>query len=157
TSETNDTLSSIGVGVLAKPTIALLGGFSSSFVYKLLNRIVEALNFLVGSETEPVKKAKEERDEAQKAYETQSERIKRYITEIQEKMADGLDTEDFKDLIHKMTDKFLPPVDTQKKPVSSAVSPFPEDDPEISEDEEKFRRFEYKLEVKGPVERINPN
>ncbi|MEM6723561.1 MAG: hypothetical protein AAF598_05950 [Bacteroidota bacterium] len=149
-------LSQIGVGVLTQPTIALLGGFSSSFVYKLLKRILESFEYLVGSETESTKKVKDERDEAIAASQSQSERIKRYIADLKDKLVEGADSEELKGIIQKMTDKFLPPVDSKDTPMTAA-SAYPEDDPEISEDEEKFRRFEYKLDLKGPVERINPN
>ena len=47
-------------GVLAIPTLAMLGGFSSAVVYRIINRLVETLESLVRGETREIMAAQGE-------------------------------------------------------------------------------------------------
>lgn len=57
---TDAAANSDGMGVLAIPTLAMLGGFSAAVVYRILNRLVETLESLVRGETHEIMAARDE-------------------------------------------------------------------------------------------------
>jgi hypothetical protein len=79
---------------LAKPMLALLGGFSSAVVYRILNRMVTAVDTLVRGETREIVAAQEQAATARLAEQTAQSRmatISRLIA-LQQQLDDGVAT-----------------------------------------------------------------
>ncbi len=93
-----------GIGRLAKPTLALLGGFSSAVVYRILNRMVSAVETLVRGETREIVAAQEQATKARLAEQgvrSRMETISRLVA-LQQQLADGVPTESLKEKISEI-------------------------------------------------------
>ncbi len=93
-----------GIGRLAKPVLALLGGFSSALVYRILNRMVAAVETLVRGETREIVAAQELAAKARLAEHdarSRMETISRLVA-LQQQLADGAPTESLKERISEI-------------------------------------------------------
>lgn len=93
-----------GIGRLAKPTLALMGGFSSALVYRILNRMVAAVETLVRGETREILAAQEQATKARLAEQgvrSRMEMISRLVA-LQQQLADGVSTESLKEKISEI-------------------------------------------------------
>ncbi len=93
-----------GIGRLAKPTLAVLGGFSSALVYRMLNRMVAAVETLVRGETREIVAAQEQAAKARLAEQgvrSRMETISRLVA-LQQQLADGAPTESLKERISEI-------------------------------------------------------
>lgn len=93
-----------GIGRLAKPTLAMLGGFSSALVYRILNRMVAAVETLVRGETREIVAAQEQAAKARLAEQdarSRMETISRLVA-LQQQLADGAPTESLKERISEI-------------------------------------------------------
>ena len=93
-----------GIGRLAKPTLALLGGFSSALVYRILNRMVAAVETLVRGETREIVTAQAQAAKArlaEQAARSRMETISRLVA-LQQQLADGAPTESLKERISEI-------------------------------------------------------
>jgi hypothetical protein len=98
-----------GISRLAKPMLALLGGFSSAVVYRILNRLVTAVDTLVRGEAREIVAAQEQAATARVAEQTAQSRmavISRLIA-LQQQLNDGVATEKIKAKLAEVLDDFM--------------------------------------------------
>lgn len=119
--------------VLAKPTIALLGGFSAQAVYRILNRLVETLEDLFsGGQKEQA--AIREQGVAARAQEDAAQArlaVAGKLVQLQEQIAAGADVkQQVQDLIRSL----VPDGGTQDTPAPAPASlPVPQAEPDVQE------------------------
>lgn len=101
---------STGAQALGPPTVALLGGFSASAVYRILTRMVEALESIFSggareqvlvAEKAAVFRAAEETAQARMAVASQ-------LVDVQQKLAGGMSSEDAARQLRKVVDALVP-------------------------------------------------
>ena len=96
--------------MLAKPTLAMLGGFSSALVYRVLSRLVEAVESLVRAEM------REELAQHKKALESQFDELATQhrmeaiarLVKLQQKLSEGESSEEIKQRLAGMLDELFP-------------------------------------------------
>ena len=86
--EDSDTLSMNGLG---KPLLALLGGFSANLVYRILNRLIGAVESLVSGDTRDLVHAREQEVKARQAEQASDTylRIAAGLVRLQQKVSTG--------------------------------------------------------------------
>ncbi len=138
---------------LSRSTVALIGGFSASLVYKFLNRLVESGEQLLGHKTDETKEAQKEAEKAKKDAKVKGAKLAGYLSSIRELLVDGADPYTVKEKLSEYMEKLL----MDKEPETTAVNSPKVLDEEFSEDEEKYRSNEYQLHVEGPIEKSTAN
>ncbi|MEM7105561.1 MAG: hypothetical protein AAF502_20655 [Bacteroidota bacterium] len=142
---------------LKPATVALLGGFSTSLVYKVLNRLVELAEQFFGGKPKEAAKAENAAGKAKAELEKSNAKITRYITEVKELLSGGADSEQIKDKLEKMLNSILPASDDSPAPKnevieeSKGITTLEVD--EFDENEEQYRSEEYQLNVNEPIEK----
>lgn len=98
-----DSLNS-GIGRLAKPTLAMLGGFSADLVYRILNRMVSAVETLVRGETREIVTAQQQAAKARLAEQGVRSRMETTsrLVALQQQLADGVPTESLKEKLSEI-------------------------------------------------------
>lgn len=93
-----------GIGRLAKPTLALLGGFSSALVYRILDRLVAAVDTLVRGETREIVSAQAQAAKARLAEQGARNRLETIsrLVALQQQLADGAPTESLRERISEI-------------------------------------------------------
>lgn len=87
-----------GAELLAKPLLALLGGFAASAVYRILNRLVAAVDSIVRGDTREIVAAQEQAAKARVAEQTARSRMETAarLVALQQKLEDGRTPEDLR-------------------------------------------------------------
>lgn len=95
---------------IAKPTLAMLGGFSSAVVYRILNRLVETLESLVRGETRAIEAAQEQLARARVTEQLVQSRMElaANLISLQQQLSDGASPGDLKDRVARMLDDLMP-------------------------------------------------
>lgn len=95
---------------LAMPTLAMLGGFSATVVYRLLNRIVEALETLVRGETRDIINAREQAAQARYAEQLTQSRVQlaTSLVSLQQQLSDGVGSEEVSKKLSGILGELLP-------------------------------------------------
>ena len=108
--------------VIAQPTLAMLGGFSSSVVYRILNRLVETLESLVRGETRGIGAAQEQLARAhvtEQLIQSRTE-LAASLIGLQQKLSDGASAEEIKGQVTRILGNLVPldlPEEEVKTPV----------------------------------------
>ena len=94
---------------LTKPVLALVGGFSSGVVYRILNRLVTAVDTLVRGEAREIVAAQEQAATARLAEQTAQSRMATIskLVALQQQLDDGVATEKIKAKIAEVLDDFM--------------------------------------------------
>jgi len=108
----NETLFSAGgqgAGRLAKPLLALLGGFSAAVVYRILNRLVAAVDTLVRGETREIVAAQEQAAKARLAEQTAQSKMETLsrLVGLQQQISDGANSDQLKQKVAEILDDYL--------------------------------------------------
>jgi hypothetical protein len=95
---------------LGKPVLALLGGFSAAAVYRIINRIVEALESVVRGDVKDVVAA---RDEAHRArYQSQLTETRlglaASLSKVQQQISSGADPDQVKQELDRLLNNLVP-------------------------------------------------
>ena len=82
-----------------QPTLALLGGFAASAVYRILNRLVAAIDSIVRGDTREIVAAREQAAKARVAEQTARSRMETAarLVALQQKLEDGHDRDDLRE------------------------------------------------------------
>lgn len=119
--------------VLAKPTIALLGGFSAQAVYRILNRLVETLEDLFSGGPKEQAAIREQAVAARVQEDTAQARlvVAGKLVQLQEQIAAGADVkQQVQDLIRSL----VPESGAQDRPAPAPASPpMPAAEPAVPE------------------------
>ena len=97
---------------LAKPTIAMLGGYSASAVYRILTRLVETIESLFRGNAKEVIAEREQAAAARAAEEASRARVRMaaQLVELQQRLATGATTEELAQHIRGMVTTLTPEV-----------------------------------------------
>lgn len=95
---------------LAMPTLAMLGGFSATVVYRLLNRIVEALESLVRGETRDIINARDQAAQARYAEQLTQSRVElaTSLVSLQQQLSAGAGSEEVSKKLTSILEGLLP-------------------------------------------------
>ncbi len=135
------------MGQLARPTMAMVGGFASSLVYKTLKRLVEMVEIFIGGKSKAVKKVTKQRDKVFNEIKDIRGKLTRQIAELSEDLNSGMDPKKVKAKVDKMFDDLVPPQETtaeERDYENRKKLPF-ELDKEHSANEEQYRQYEYRI------------
>ncbi|HEX8321501.1 hypothetical protein [Longimicrobium sp.] len=123
--------------VLAKPTIALLGGFSAQAVYRILNRLVETLEDLFSGGQKEQAAIREQAVAARAQEDAVQARlvVAGKLVQLQEQIAAGADVkQQVQDLIRSLVPESGAQDTPAPAPASPAVAPAEPDVPEVPAD-----------------------
>lgn len=95
---------------LTMPTLAMLGGFSATVVYRLLNRIVEALETLVRGETRDIINAREQAAQARYAEQLTQSRVQlaTRLVSLQQQLSTGAGSQEMSQKLAGLLEELLP-------------------------------------------------
>ncbi len=134
-------------GKLARPTVAMIGGFSSSVVYKTLRRLVEMVEIFIGGKSKAARMVTREKDKLFHEIKNTKAKFTRQIAELSEALNSGMDPKKVKEKVEKIFDELVPPQETtieERDYENRKKLPF-ELDAEHSPNEEQYRKYEYKI------------
>ena len=99
-----DTLQGFG-----KPTLAMLGGFSSSLVYRILNRLVSAVESMVRGDPqdELTNKMRETQLRADEELTQERGRVAAGLVELQKQLSQGASTDEMREQLNGMLAKMI--------------------------------------------------
>ena len=99
-----------GIGALAKPTIALLGGFSSEVVYRFLRRLTETLESFVRGDIQEAITTREQAAKTLYDKHLAQERLKtaNALVRLQQKVNSGISPEEIGKEIEKNIKNLIP-------------------------------------------------
>lgn len=100
---------------LARPTLAMLGGFSSQVVYRILRRLISTVDSLVRGETRDIVEAQERSAKSRLSEQALEARmdLAANLVRLQQTVADGGDSAAVKQRIAELLDQLLPNEMTQ--------------------------------------------
>ncbi|NVK41366.1 MAG: hypothetical protein HWE39_08985 [Oceanospirillaceae bacterium] len=95
---------------LAMPTLAMLGGFSATVVYRMLNRVVEALETLVRGDTRDILNAREQAAQARLAEQVTQSRMQlaTRLVSLQQQLGAGTGAEEVSQKLSGLLEELLP-------------------------------------------------
>lgn len=87
-----------------KPLLAMLGGFSADFVYRVIERLIETLNSLIRGDSSKIAGAKEEHQKARllKDQVQSRQQMTTQLVKLQQEMESGANPDELKQKITKM-------------------------------------------------------
>ncbi len=143
--EANDKLE-----LLARPTLAMVGGFASSLVYRILKRFVETVEIMFGGKSKAIKVINREKSKLLGDIKKTRAKFTRQIAELSEALNSGTDPRNIKEKVEKIFDELVPPQESneEERTYEDRKNTSFELDTEYSEDEEKFRKNEYVIPAK---------
>lgn len=95
---------------LGKPTLAMLGGFSASLVYRILNRLVTAVETLVRGDNKQLIETQEVESRNRANQEISQSRLKLAsdLVKLKQQLGEALSPEEMNELVNGMLNKVLP-------------------------------------------------
>ncbi|HEU4455011.1 MAG TPA: hypothetical protein VFR81_18250 [Longimicrobium sp.] len=119
---------------LAKPTIAMLGGYSASAVYRILTRLVEAIESLFRGNTKDIVAEREQAVLARAAEESSSTRVRlaAKLVSLQQIAAAGGSGDDLATKIHEIITTLTPEVGESETIVAPTAQSAPDAAPDAS-------------------------
>ncbi len=95
---------------LAKPTLAMVGGFSAAVVYRILNRIIETIESLIRGDSKSIIAAQEQAAKARFAEQATQSRLKvaSDLISLQQQLNTGGSSEDAKQKLNNILESILP-------------------------------------------------
>lgn len=135
--------------LLARPTLAMVGGFASSLVYRILKRFVETVEIMFGGKSKAIKVINREKSKLLGDIKNTRAKFTRQIAELSEALNAGVDPQKVKEKVEKIFDELVPPQETneEERTYEDRKRSF-ENDTEFSENEEKYREQEYVIPAK---------
>ena len=102
--------SGASAAVFARPTLAMLGGFSAALVYRILNRLIEAVESLVRGETREIVAAQEQAAEARFAEQSAQSRMQLAgsLTKLQQQVAGNAKPEELQEELNRLLGRLVP-------------------------------------------------
>ena len=139
--------------LLARPTLAMVGGFASSLVYRILKRFVETVEIMFGGKSKAVKVINREKSKLLGDIKNTRAKFTRQIAELSEALNSGTDPRKIKERVEKIFDELVPPQESneEERTYEDRKNTSFEFDTEYSEDEEKHRKDEYVIPAKEIV------
>jgi len=136
--------------LLARPTLAMVGGFASSLVYRILKRFVETVEIMFGGKSKAIKVINREKSKLIGDIKATRSKFTRQIAELSEALNSGVDPQKVKEKVEKIFDELVPPQESneEERTYENRKNTSFEHDTEFSEDEEKYRKNEYVIPAK---------
>ena len=136
--------------VLTRPTLAMLGGFSVSLVYRVLMRLVEAAEQFFGDKPKEVDDAERRTAKVRNKAERDKSTFIRRLTDIQNLLNQGGDADMLKAMVNDTLGEFVLPTNPTPGLVQAKQV-----DGEYTADEEKQRKREYHLGINQKIEDVS--
>ncbi len=136
--------------LLARPTLAMVGGFASSLVYRILKRFVETVEIMFGGKSKAIKVMNREKSKILGDIKNTRAKFTRQIAELSEALNAGVDPQKVKEKVEKIFDELVPPQESneEERTYEERKQTSFESDTEFSENEEKYREQEYVIPAK---------
>ncbi len=136
--------------LLARPTLAMVGGFASSLVYRILKRFVETVEIMFGGKSKAIKVMNREKSKILGDIKNTRAKFTRQIAELSEALNAGVDPQKVKEKVEKIFDELVPPQESneEERTYEERKQTSFENDTEFSENEEKYREQEYVIPAK---------
>ena len=112
------------VDTFAEPTVALLGGFSAQAVYRILNRLVETLENLIGGGGKEQSEAAAQLAQSQSQQDTAQAKLNMaaQLVDLQQRIAGGASTDAVSEQLRQIVAGLAPAPDADV-PAAEAVAP----------------------------------